>query len=174
MSAGSEGIKDSVWAFHTAGTRELLAGKVSAGRMSEERGSRMLAVMLFAISIVALSQFAVYYWRAVLTAVAGQPVSEQVLAAARVENGHVTGHDFGTLVGLHDLTPDLHPGRSGLGLVRLYYRLVDGIAAVAGRRMPAVAAWSERELAICARYAAVQIDRRLQANLQLAASLRSC
>jgi hypothetical protein len=40
--------------------------------------------------------------------------------------------------------------------------------------MPAVAAWSQRELAICARYAAVQIDRRLQANLELAASLRSC
>jgi hypothetical protein len=40
--------------------------------------------------------------------------------------------------------------------------------------MPAVAAWSERELTICARYAAVQIDQRLQANLELAASLRSC
>jgi hypothetical protein len=130
--------------------------------------------MLFAISSVALSQFALYYWRAVLAGVAGQPVSEQVLAAARVENGLVTGHDFKTLAGLHDLTPDLHPGRSGLGLVRLYFHIVDAIDAVAGRRMPAVAAWSERELAICARYAAVQIDRRLQANLQLAAALRSC
>jgi len=27
---------------------------------------------------------------------------------------------------------------------------------------------------ICARYAAVQVDRRLQANLDLAESLRSC
>jgi hypothetical protein len=134
----------------------------------------MFPAMLFAISIVALSQFAVYYWRAVLAAVAGQPVSEQVLAAARVENGLVTGHDFETFAGLHDLTPDLHPGRSGLGLVRLYYRVIDAIAGVAGQRMPALAAWSERELAICARYAAVQIDRRLQANLQLAAALRSC
>lgn len=134
----------------------------------------MFPAMLFAISIVALSQFALCYWRAVLAAVAGQPVSEHILAAARIENGHVTGQDFRTLAGLHDLTPDLHPGRSGLGLVRPYYRAVDAVASVAGRRMPAVAAWSEHELAICARYAAVQIDRRLQANLQLAASLRSC
>jgi hypothetical protein len=61
-----------------------------------------------------------------------------------------------------------------LGLVRLYYRVVNAIGALAGRHMPAVAGWVERELTVCARYAAVQIDRRLHANLELAASLRSC
>ena len=85
-----------------------------------------------------------------------------------------TGEDFRALLGLHDLTPELRSGGQGLALVRLYYALVEGIASLAGRSMPAVAAWSERELAVCARYAAVQIDRRLQANLELAASLRSC
>jgi hypothetical protein len=134
----------------------------------------MFAAMLFAISIVALTQFGLYYWRAVLAAVAGQPVSDSVLAAARVENGRVTGSDFETLVGLHELTPDLQPNQGGLGFVRLYYRIVDGMSAMAGRRMPAVAAWCDLELAVCARYAAVQIDRRLQSNLELAASLRSC
>jgi hypothetical protein len=134
----------------------------------------MFIVMLFAISIVALSQFAIYYWRAVLAAVAGQPVSEHVLEAARVENGRVTGQDFETFAGLHALTPDLRPDRNGLGFVRLYFRVVDAIRDVAGRHMPAVAAWSEHELAVCARYAAVQIDRRLRANLELAATLRSC
>jgi hypothetical protein len=132
----------------------------------------MFAAMLFAISIVALTQFGMYYWRAVLTAAAGQPVSDSVLAAAGVQNGCVTGNDFGTLVGLHDLTPDLHPSRGGLGFVRLYYRIVDGIKMVA-KSMPSVASWCDQELAVCARYAAVQIDRRLQANLELAASLRS-
>jgi hypothetical protein len=134
----------------------------------------MFAAMLFAISIVALSQFGLYYWRALLAAVAGQPVSESVLAAAGVENRRVTGRDFGTLSGLHDLTLNLNPDKGGLGLVRLYYRIVDGFSAAAGRRMPAVAAWCEQELAVCARYVAVQIDLRLQANVELAASLRSC
>jgi hypothetical protein len=134
----------------------------------------MFAAMLFAISIVALSQFGLYYWRALLAAVAGQPVSESVLSAAGVESRRVTGRDFGTLVGLHDLTPDLNPSKGGLGLVRLYYRIVDAISAAAGQRMPAVAAWCDQELAVCARYAAVQVDLRLQANLELAASLRSC
>jgi len=134
----------------------------------------MFAAMLFAISIVALSQFAAYYWRAVLAGAAAQPVSNRVLEAAGVQNGQLTGQDFPALLGLFDLTPELRSGGNGLGLVRRYYTLVGSIASLAGRSMPAVAAWSERELTICARYAAVQIDRRLQANLELAASLRSC
>jgi hypothetical protein len=134
----------------------------------------MFATMLFAISIVALAQFGLYYWRAVLAGVAAQPVSDRVLTAARVENGRVAPEHFETLAGLHDLTPDLFPNRGGLGFVRLYYRAIQSLDAVAGARIPAVAAWSLRERVICARYAAVQVDRRLQANLQLAASLRSC
>jgi hypothetical protein len=130
--------------------------------------------MLFTISIVALAQFGLYYWRAVLSGVAAQPVSDRVLWAAHVENGRVTSQHFETLAGLHDLTPDLYPNRGGLGLVRFYHRVVQVVDALAGSRIPAVAAWSNRERAICARYAAVQVDRRLQANLELAASLRSC
>jgi hypothetical protein len=134
----------------------------------------MFSAMLFTISAVALAQFGLYYWRAVLSGVAAQPVSARVLVAARVENGRVTSQHFGTLAGLHDLTPDLCPNRGGLGLVRLYYRIVESVEALAGSRVPAIAAWSNRERSICARYAAVQVDRRLQANLELAASLRSC
>ncbi len=134
----------------------------------------MFAAMLFAISIVALSQFALYYWRAVLAAVAGQPVSENVLAAASIENRRVVAGDFETLAGLHDLTLDLTPRSGGLGLVRLYYRIVDGMSSLAGKRMPALAAWCDQELTICARYVAVQVEYRLRSNLELAASMRSC
>ncbi|MHB8499453.1 MAG: hypothetical protein ACYDCG_01935 [Candidatus Acidiferrales bacterium] len=130
--------------------------------------------MLLAISIVALSQFALYYWRAVLAGVAAQPVSDRVLAAAHLEPGRMKGQDFETLAGLHELTPDLRPSGGGMTLVRAYYRIVEGLAALSGARMPSVAEWCERERVICARYAAVQIGLRLQANLELAAALRSC
>ena len=113
----------------------------------------MFAAMLFTISIVALSQFALYYWRAVLAGTAALPVSERVLAAAHVEDGR----------------PDLQPRQSRLGLVRVYYRLLQGLGA-----LPLLSAWSERERVICARYAAVQVGRRLQSNLELVASLHSC
>jgi hypothetical protein len=134
----------------------------------------MFAPMLFAISIVALSQFALYYWRAVLAAVAGQPVSDNVLAAASIANGRVTGRDFQTLAGLHGLTLELTPRQGGLGLVRFYYGVVDGMASVLGKSIPSVGAWCDQELTVCARYAAVQIENRLRSNLELAAAMRSC
>ena len=49
----------------------------------------MFAAMVFTISMVALSQFAVYYLRALLTGIAALPVSERVLAAAHIEDGHL-------------------------------------------------------------------------------------
>jgi hypothetical protein len=129
----------------------------------------MFAAMLFTISAVALSQFALYYWRAVLAGVAAQPVSDRVLAAAHVEDGRLLPQHFETLAELHELTPDLQPHQSGLGLVRVYYRLVQGLGM-----LPLLSAWSERERVVCTRYAAVQVDRRWRTNLELAASLRSC
>jgi hypothetical protein len=131
----------------------------------------MLAAMLLAISIIALSQFALYYWRAILAGVAAQPVSDRVLAAANLEAADMKGHDFEKLAGIHELTPDLQTNSDGLLLVRAYYRMLEALSALS---MPTVAAWCERERVICARYAAVQIDRRLQTNLALAEALRSC
>jgi hypothetical protein len=97
-----------------------------------------------------------------------------VLQAAHVENGRVKAADFVALAGLFELTPELYPNRGGLALVRLYYRAAEALGTLAGSRLPAISAWSDQERIICARFAAVQIDRRLQANLALAASLRSC
>jgi len=131
----------------------------------------MFAAMLLAISIVALSQFALYYWRAVLAGVAAQPVSDRVLAAANLDNGTMQGQDFEKLAGLHELTPNLQTGRDALLLVRGYYRVLQALAKLS---VPTLSEWCERERVICARFAAVQIDRRLQANLAMAAALRSC
>lgn len=134
----------------------------------------MFAAMLLAISIVALSQFALYYWRSVLAGVAAQPVSDRVLEAARVDAGNVSARDFDTFAGIYELTPQLQNSRGGLLWVRLYVSAIEALETLCGSFVPSVAAWGQQERAICARYAAVQIDRRLQANLELAASLRSC
>jgi hypothetical protein len=134
----------------------------------------MFSAMLLAISIVALGQFAVFYWRAVVAGIAAQPVSEQVLAAARVESDAIRGDDFRSFAKLHDLTPDLSPRPGGLGFVPVYFKFIHAIGILAAGRVSAVANWAESERALCARYAAVQIDRRLQSNMALAAAMRSC
>jgi hypothetical protein len=133
----------------------------------------MFAAILLSISVVALSQFALYYWRAVLAAVAGQTVSEGVLAAARVDNRGVTGEDFEIFASLHDLTPTLDPRAGGLGFVKTYYSIVNKIEAMANERMPGLASWCDQERAVCARYAAVRIDMRLAMNYEMAASYQS-
>lgn len=134
----------------------------------------MFSATLLAISILALAQFAAYYWRAIVAGIAAQPVSGQVLAAAHLETATLRGEDYLSLVQLHNLTPDLGRRSSGFGLVPLYFQLTRGIDALARGRFAAIAEWAESERVLCARYAAVQVDRRLQANLALAASIRSC
>jgi len=54
----------------------------------------MFAAMLFAISIVALAQFALYYWRAVMAGVASQPVSSAVFEAVHVPEEQLRGAAF--------------------------------------------------------------------------------
>ena len=134
----------------------------------------MFATMLFSIAIVALFQFALYYWRAVLTGVASQSVSNRVLEAAQVAEPGLCGADFERLVSLHELTPELQNDHSSLTMVRAYYGAVHRVQSLLKRLSPAFANWGEEEMVLCARYAAVQIERRLQANLEQAASIRSC
>jgi hypothetical protein len=134
----------------------------------------MFSALILAISVVALTQFGAFYWRAVVVGIAAQPVSEQVLAAANVDTRMLRGEDYRPLAQLHKLTPDICAKSSGLGLVPLYFKIIHAIGKLASGRVTALANWAESERVLCARYAAVQVDRRLQANLQLAASMRSC
>ena len=62
---------------------------------------------------------------------------------------------------------------SDLGFVKSYYSLVEKLSTLAGKRMPAFGVWCDAERATCARYAAVQIDMRLQMNYEMAASYRA-
>jgi hypothetical protein len=130
----------------------------------------MFSALLLAISVVALAQFGLYYWRAVLTGVASQPISSRVLEAAQLEEADLRGKDFEKLTGLLALTPELQDSGDHLGPVRVYYAIVGFLGSLS----PALSAWSEQERVLCARYTAVQVERRLQANLAQAASMRSC
>ncbi len=127
----------------------------------------MIAAVLFIISAVALGQFGLYYWRAVLAGVAAQPLSERMREAVGIA-GAVGAGDFGTMMNLHDLTPGLREHNEGLRAVRVYYRTLKSIS-----RIPQAAEWANREMTTCACYVAVLLDRRLTANLECAAEIRS-
>jgi hypothetical protein len=134
----------------------------------------MFSAMLFTISIVALAQFALYYWRAIFAGVAAQPIPNRILEAVQVEESDLCGADFEKLASLLTFTPELKRTDVSLGFVPAYFRAVGKISSLFGQLSPALASWSEHERVLCARYAAVQVGRRLEANLAQAASIRSC
>lgn len=130
--------------------------------------------MLFAISIVALAQFALYYWRALVAGEAAQPICSDVLEAIQVQERDLAGADFEKLASLLVFTPELDRRRQGLGLVPVYFRLVGKLSDYFGGLFPGLITWSQHEQVLCARFAAVRVGRRLQANLEQAAAMRSC
>ena len=67
-----------------------------------------------------------------------------------------------------ELVPDLGGFRGGFRAIRTYYAVVEML----GRLIPALAKWSEAEMIICSRYAAVLVDQHLERNVICAAQMR--
>ncbi len=133
----------------------------------------MIPAILFTVSLAALGQFALYYWRAVVAGVAAQPLSDRVRAAAGLASESVGAADFHAVMSLHKMTPGLKDRDGGLWLVRAYYHIVQALAILADKSLPQLATWTQREMATCSRYVAVLVDQRLERNLACAAEARS-
>jgi len=133
----------------------------------------MFSAALLSIAVVAMGQFAVYYWRAVFTGMASLPISSRVLEAAQVQEESLCGDDFEKFASLLNLTPELKEAKGGLGLVKAYYSAIQHMETIVAKFSPMMAGWAEKERMLCARIAAVHIDRRLEANMMQAASIRS-
>jgi hypothetical protein len=133
----------------------------------------MFSAALLSITVVAMGQFALYYWRAVFTGMASLPISSRVLEAAQVQDASICGNDFEKFASLLTLTPELKETKSGLGMVKAYYSVIQQAEKMVASFSPMMASWAEKERTLCARIAAVHIDRRLEANLVQAAAIRS-
>lgn len=128
----------------------------------------MIAAVLFTISIVAFAQFGLYYWRATLSGVASQAISERIRVAAGISTSAIGAHDFRNILILKDLSPDLRGAGGSFRALRAYYATVEKL----GRVIPAMAQWSNAEMVTCARYVAVLMDRHLERNMACAAQMR--
>ena len=128
----------------------------------------MIAAILLTVSTVALVQFAVYYWRAVISGVAAQPISDRIRTAARIATPQVSARDFHSILSLHDLSPDLRGPNGSFYSVRAYYAVMEKL----GKLMPAMANWANAEMLTCSRYVAVLVDLHLERNMVSAAQVR--
>lgn len=128
----------------------------------------MIPVLIFAVSVVAFAQFGLYYWRATISGVAAQAISERIRMAAGITHDGISARDFRNIIILKDLSPELRGARGNFATIRAYYAIVEKV----GRIVPAMANWAESEMATCSRYAAVVMDQRLERNMVAAAQAR--
>lgn len=128
----------------------------------------MIAVIIFTVSVVAFAQFGLYYWRATISGIAAQAVSDRIRVAAGITHAGIGAQDFRSIIILKDLSPDLRGPHGNFTAIRAYYSVVKKLGSI----VPAMASWADAEMATCSRYVAVLMDQHLERNMACAAQAR--
>jgi hypothetical protein len=128
----------------------------------------MIAAILLTISTVTLGQFALNYWRAMISGVAALNISDRTRAAAGIGAATIGAHDFHRILTVNNLSPALQGCSSGFRMVRSYFAVIERV----GQAVPALAIWADAEMTACSRYVAVLMDQHLERNIACAAGLR--
>ncbi len=128
----------------------------------------MVAAFIFAFSALALAQFGIYYWRATISGVASQAISERIRVAAGIANSTIGARDFRSILILNNLSPDLRGPNGNFRAIRMYYAILEKLGAA----LPNIAEWADAEMATCSRYVAVLMDQHLERNIACAAQVR--
>ena len=128
----------------------------------------MIGAIILTVSLVALGQFGLYYWRAMLSGVAAHAISDRIRSAAGISTAAIGAQDFYKILIVTDLSPDLRGPGGSFRIIRTYYSIVEKL----GKIVPAMAAWSNAEMTICSRYVAVLMDQHMERNMVCASQMR--
>lgn len=128
----------------------------------------MIDAILFTVSAVVFGKFALHYWRAMISRVAAQGISDRIRRATGITAPEIGARDFRSVLSLYDLTQGLRGPNGGFLIVRAYYSVVETI----GSLIPTMSNWANIEKATCSRYVAVLVDQQLQSNMARAAQIR--
>ena len=128
----------------------------------------MIGAIILLVSMVAFAQFGLYYWRATISGIAAQAISERIRVAAGITHAGIGAQDFRNIIILNDLSPDLRGPSGNFRAIRAYYSAVEKLGSI----VPAMAKWADAEMAICSRYVAVLMDQHLERNMVCAAQVR--
>src|SRR5258708_16941361 len=87
----------------------------------------MIEVIILIVSMVAFAQFWVYYWRATMSGVAAQAISERIRVAAGITHESISAEDFRSILILKHLSPNLRGTNGSLIATRSYYRELEKV-----------------------------------------------
>ena len=135
----------------------------------------LIAAFILVISVAALVQFAAFTWRAGLLRVASQPLPNQADLGCAPCNV-LQSQGFEDVSAYQQLCPEIGAdARQNLCSVRVYYRFLQLVSklgsSILEARVPT--SWTQREMALCTRYATVVFSQRMERNHALAAEVRS-
>ena len=134
----------------------------------------MFAALIFVLSGAMLAQFAVFFWRANMLAIAAQPISDLLRSAESSFPNALNQNGFATITAMSQICPSMGSASSlKLGRVRFYHRAMRSMAYLCKAVLPQASAWARQEMASCTQYVAVSMDLRLQSNQEFVAELRS-
>ncbi len=133
----------------------------------------MFAAFILVLSLAALGQFVVFYYRAILVSVAAYPLTGYVQQIQGFPDRPLRAEDFRLLLQLQHICPQVGPDARSLRIARVYYRVLAATKRAANGFVPGFYSWMEREQTLCARFAAVLLDQRLARTAAEAAQVRS-
>jgi hypothetical protein len=128
----------------------------------------MIPAIILMVSVVAFAQFGLYYWRATISGIAAQAISERIRVAAGITHAGISAQDFRNIIILKDLSPGLRGPSGSFAVIRSYYAIVEKLGSI----VLAMASWANAEMATCSRYAAVVMDQHMERNMVCAAQVR--
>jgi len=128
----------------------------------------MMASLIFVVSVVTLLMFFVSYCRSLMASSSRHPLSREVRDVTGIPT-LPTGKDFVRVTQLLQLCPERPEDRPGLRAVNLYYDILSLVQNSIARLIPSLREWTEQELAGCASFAVVVLDRRIAFSREILA-----
>jgi hypothetical protein len=129
--------------------------------------------MILVLSLAALAQFGVFYYRAVLASVASQPLTGHILQMEGFPTRPLQAQDFPALYTLQEMCPQVGPEARSLKVARMYFRTLAIVKDAINGAFPGLSDWADREQTLCAQFAAVLLDQRLARTAEATAEMRS-
>jgi len=128
----------------------------------------MVAATIISVSLVAFTLLGLSYWRATISGIAANAISDRIRVASGIGQKGVGPRDFRNIIILKDLSPDLCGQAKCFKAICAYYCAVNTLSKI----IPVMRGWADAEMATCARYAAVRMEQRLERNMVYAAQVR--
>jgi hypothetical protein len=122
----------------------------------------IISILILVFSVGSLAQFSLAYCRTLLIAYGKVEISERAREIAGINTESLQPEMFGQLTFLLRLAPDPGDDSAEVESVKTYFVAMSLLRQIFGPLSARISRWFDGELSMCAHFAAVTLDRRIQ------------